>query len=80
MNFGLFKRDITPWDPGYYPDINTANATQQKCYLYIKKNVCAGRYVDIEGQDAYLYYMAQEFLSIVTSSSNRIKSPSLIVS
>lgn len=72
MKFGLFKRDITPWNPGYYPDINTANTTQQKCYLYIKKNVCAGRYVDIEGQDAYLYYMAQEFLSIVTSSLSRI--------
>ena len=72
MNFSLFKRNITPWNPGYYPDVNTANATQQKCYQYIKKNVCVGRYVDIEGQDAYLYYMAQEFLSIVTSFSSRI--------
>jgi hypothetical protein len=72
MNFSLFKRNITPWNPGYYPDVNTANATQQKCYQYIKKNVCVGRYVDIEGQDAYLYYMAQEFLSIITSSSSRI--------
>lgn len=68
MSFDLFRHKIISWNPGYYPDINTANAAQQKCYLYIRKNIFIGKYVDIKNQDAYLYYMAQEFLSIVVSS------------
>lgn len=55
----IFNRNkIVDWEPGYYPDITTANSDQKQTYEYVKKAIKKGQYV--ECSDAYLYAYSYE--------------------
>lgn len=54
---------IVEWNPGYYPNIAEATDAQKKCYAKIIKVIEHGKYVDVEGNDAYLYYYIRELIN-----------------
>lgn len=59
---------IAEWDPGYYPDIRTANTRQQATYQKIKRRLGAGKIVDVGENDAYLYYYNIELRSAMMAA------------
>lgn len=64
----FFNTKIVEWEPGYYPDINTASYAQKKSYEEIKKSIRSGKY--IECSDAYLYAYSYELnRAIITFDS-----------
>lgn len=61
---------IAEWDPGYYPDINTADGRQQRCYRKIRSLLDRGKMVEVNGNDAYLYYYNIELHSELCQARN----------
>jgi hypothetical protein len=67
---GLFSRfRIVEWEPGYYPDISTANSAQKKSYEIIKQSIYNGEY--IECSDAYLYAYGYELNSKIVKNTSQ---------
>lgn len=62
--------NIIKWNPGYYPNIEEANPAQRICYKIIKQLISNGIYVDLKGQDAYLYALNIELSKLVSTSSS----------
>ncbi len=48
--------DIVEWNPGYYPDIETANPAQKACFEFICNEIDNNIFVDVGDNDSYLYY------------------------
>lgn len=64
----FFSARIVDWEPGYYPDINTASSAQKRSYDEIKKSIRSGKY--IECSDAYLYAYSYELNRAIITFDN----------